>query len=124
MSCRSYQRLPIEADIGSTRRGPPLHNRILYRMTNDMPRAHQPGRSTLRRIPIALGAIAAGCAIGFAGIYGLAGLKRNALAQAPCAAALDVSKKIAPLAKGEVAALTMATKPLQMPDLAFVDGEG
>ena len=58
------------------------------------------------------------------GIYGIAGLKRTALADAPCASALELSKKIAPLAKGEVAALTMATKPLQMPDLAFVDGEG
>ena len=77
-----------------------------------------------RRIPIALGAISVGCAIGFAGIYGITGLKRAALADAPCASAVELSKKIAPLAKGEVAALTMATKPLQMPDLAFVDGEG
>ena len=62
--------------------------------------------------------------LGLAGTYGIGGLKRNALADAPCASALELSKKIAPLAKGEVAALTMATKPLQMPDLAFVDGDG
>jgi thiol-disulfide isomerase/thioredoxin len=89
-----------------------------------MPDAHQPGRSAVSRIAVVFGAVAVGATIGFAGIYGLAGLKRNALAEAPCGAALELSKKLAPLAKGEVAALTMATKPLQMPDLAFVDGEG
>jgi thiol-disulfide isomerase/thioredoxin len=35
-----------------------------------------------------------------------------------------LSKKLAPLATGEVAALTMASKPLQMPDLAFLDSNG
>jgi thiol-disulfide isomerase/thioredoxin len=33
-------------------------------------------------------------------------------------------RKISPLVKGEVAALTMATAPLQIPDLAFQDAEG
>ncbi|WP_375412687.1 TlpA family protein disulfide reductase [uncultured Bradyrhizobium sp.] len=93
-------------------------------MTNDMPDAFPPGRSIFRRIPIALGAISVGCAIGFAGVYGITGLKRAALADAPCASAVELSKKIAPLAKGEVAALAMATKPLQMPDLTFTDGNG
>jgi len=58
------------------------------------------------------------------GIYGIGGLVRNAHAQAGCAPAVDLAKKIAPLAKGEVAALTMATAPLQLPDLAFEDSEG
>jgi len=49
---------------------------------------------------------------------------RNAAAQSPCAPAVDLAKKIAPLAKGEVAALTMATSPLQLPDLAFEDSDG
>jgi thiol-disulfide isomerase/thioredoxin len=89
-----------------------------------MPDAFPPGRSIFRRIPIALGALSVGCAIGFAGIYGIAGLKRSALAEVPCGSAVELSKKLAPLAKGEVAALTMATKPLQMPDLTFVDGNG
>jgi thiol-disulfide isomerase/thioredoxin len=35
-----------------------------------------------------------------------------------------VAKKIAPLAHGEVAALTMAATPLRLPDLAFEDGSG
>jgi thiol-disulfide isomerase/thioredoxin len=93
-------------------------------MTNDMPDPFPPGRSMFRRIPIALGAISVGCAMGFAGIYGITGLKRAAMADVPCGSAVELSKKLAPLATGEVAALTMATKPLQMPDLAFVDGDG
>jgi thiol-disulfide isomerase/thioredoxin len=93
-------------------------------MTNDMPDASPPSHPIARRIPHLLGAVAVGAAIGLAGTWGIGGLKRNALADAPCASAVELSKKIAPLAKGEVAALTMATKPLQLPDLAFVDGEG
>jgi thiol-disulfide isomerase/thioredoxin len=89
-----------------------------------MPDPFPPGRSMFRRIPIALGAISVGCAIGFAGITGITGLKRAARAELPCGSAVELSKKLAPLAKGEVAALTMATKPLQMPDLAFVDSDG
>jgi thiol-disulfide isomerase/thioredoxin len=61
---------------------------------------------------------------GFGGIYGIDGLTRNAYAQTSCNAAVDVAKKISPLAKGEVAALTMATAPRQLPDLAFNDADG
>ncbi len=63
-------------------------------------------------------------AAGMGGVYGIGGLMRNAQAQAQCAPAVDLAKKIAPLARGEVAALTMATSPLQLPDLAFEDSEG
>ena len=35
-----------------------------------------------------------------------------------------MARKIAPLAHGEVAALTMATAPLRLPDLAFEDADG
>src|SRR6185312_5355493 len=49
---------------------------------------------------------------------------RNANAQAGCTAAVDIAKKIEPLAKGEVAALTMATSPRLLPDLAFNDANG
>jgi thiol-disulfide isomerase/thioredoxin len=37
---------------------------------------------------------------------------------------MKLSRKLAPRAIGEVAALTMASKPRQMPDLAFMDGNG
>lgn len=78
---------------------------------------------TRRIAVIAVAAIIALIA-GFGGIYGIDGLTRNAHAQTSCSAAVDIAKKIAPLAKGEVAALTMATAPLQLPDLAFNDVDG
>jgi thiol-disulfide isomerase/thioredoxin len=78
----------------------------------------------MRRIPIAIGAVLIGAAIGFAGIYGFGGLKRNAGGDPACRPAVDLARKLAPLAQGEVAALTMATSPLRLPDLAFEDADG
>jgi len=37
---------------------------------------------------------------------------------------VDIAQRIAPLAHGEVAAMTLATTPLQLPDLAFEDADG
>jgi thiol-disulfide isomerase/thioredoxin len=58
-----------------------------------------------------------------ASIYGFGGLGRSA-GDPYCAATVDLARKIAPLAHGEVAAVTMATKGLQLPDLAFNDADG
>jgi thiol-disulfide isomerase/thioredoxin len=55
--------------------------------------------------------------VGFADIHGAA-------AQSPCAKALALSSKIAPLVTGEIGALTVATRPMQLPDLAFQDAAG
>jgi len=65
-----------------------------------------------------------GGVIGFAGIYGFGGLKRAPAGDPACRAAVDIAQRIAPLAHGEVAALTMATAPLQLPDLTFEDADG
>ena len=89
-----------------------------------MPEYPSPHPAAARRIPFAIGAVLIGAVIGFAGIYGIGGLKRNAAGDKACAAAVDLSRKLAPLAHGEVAALTMATAPLRLPDLAFEDAEG
>jgi thiol-disulfide isomerase/thioredoxin len=93
-------------------------------MTNDMPEQTSPRPTATRRIPLAIGAVVIGAAIGFAGIYGFGGLKRNAADDSACQPAVALSSKIAPLAHGEVAALTMATSPLRLPDLAFEDADG
>ena len=42
----------------------------------------------------------------------------------PAARRSTLAHKLAPLAHGEVAALTMATAPLRLPDLAFEDADG
>ena len=82
-----------------------------------------PRPASKRWLPIAIGAVVAGALIGGAGIYGFA-LKRGPGGDPACTAALETAKSIGPLAHGEVAALTMATTPLRLPDLAFEDAEG
>jgi thiol-disulfide isomerase/thioredoxin len=92
-------------------------------MTNDMPEMSPPRPATKRRIPLAIGAVAAVGVIGLGAFYGLGGFKR-AGGDPTCTGAVELARKIAPLAHGEVAALTMATTPLRLPDLAFEDAEG
>jgi thiol-disulfide isomerase/thioredoxin len=89
-----------------------------------MPETPSPRPAATRRIPIAIGAVLVGAAIGFAGVYGLGGVKRGPGGDTACAGAVELARKIAPLAHGEVAALTMATSPLRLPDLVFDDAEG
>ncbi len=89
-----------------------------------MPERPSPRPAATRRIPFAIGAVLIGTAIGFAGVYGIGGLKRNATGDTACRPAVDLARKLAPLAHGEVAALTMATTPLRLPDLTFEGADG
>ena len=94
-------------------------------MTNDMPEnSSSPIQPTSRRrIPLAVAAVLIGAAAGFAGIYGFGGLHREA-GDPTCRGAVDLAKKLAPLVHGEVAALTLASAPLKLPDLTFQDAQG
>lgn len=67
-----------------------------------------------------------GAGAGLAGVYGIAGLKRNAApgADPECAGAVETARKMRPLVHGEVAAVALAEKPLRVPDLVFRDGSG
>jgi thiol-disulfide isomerase/thioredoxin len=78
----------------------------------------------MRRIPMAIGAVLAGALIGYAAVYGIGGFRRGGSGDSACIGAVDLAKKLAPLAHGEVAALTMATAPLRLPDLTFEDADG
>jgi thiol-disulfide isomerase/thioredoxin len=62
--------------------------------------------------------------IGLGAFYGLGGFKRGAGGDPSCTGAVELARRIAPLAHGEVAALTMASKPLRLPDLTFEDADG
>src|SRR6476661_1803019 len=93
-------------------------------MTNDMPERPSPHPAAMRRIPITIGAVLIGAVIGFAGVYGIGGLKRGPAGDPDCRGAVELARKLAPLAHGEVAALTLATAPLRLPDLAFEDADG
>jgi thiol-disulfide isomerase/thioredoxin len=89
-----------------------------------MPELSPPRPTATRRIPLAIGAVVIGAVLGFGGIYGFGALKPTALGDPACRGAVDIARRIAPLAQGEVAALTMATTPLRLPDLAFADADG
>ena len=80
-----------------------------------------------KRLAIILAGGVAGVVVGLAGVYGIATLTRNAgadVASGACKAALPVARKVAPFAKGEVAAVNIAKSPLQVPDLVFQDASG
>jgi thiol-disulfide isomerase/thioredoxin len=83
-----------------------------------------PATRTRSRIPLALIAVIIGVGIGFVAVYGIGGLVRNASGDPTCRPAVELAKKLKPLAQGEVAALTMATQPLRLPNLAFTDADG
>ena len=62
-----------------------------------------------------------------AGIYGMGRLRSNPgsnPAAAACAPALAAASRIAPLAHGEIAAMTVARAPFHVPDLVFKDAQG
>src|SRR5439155_20763905 len=76
-----------------------------------------------RRLATIVVAAMSGATVVLAAVYGIGALKRNA-ADAACAGAVEPAQHVAPLARGEVAAFTIAEQSLRLPDLAFHDGKG
>jgi thiol-disulfide isomerase/thioredoxin len=71
---------------------------------------------------VAIGGMA-GLAVGLAAVYGIGALQRNA-ADAACAPAVELAQRLAPLARGEVAAFAVTDRSLRLADLAFRDASG
>jgi thiol-disulfide isomerase/thioredoxin len=65
----------------------------------------------------------AGASAGLAAIYGIDAWARNP-SDSACAAATATVQRMAPLARGEVAALAVASTPQPVPVLSFRDGAG
>ena len=80
-----------------------------------------PFYSRFRFMPAAfiLGAMA-----GLAVVYGMGGLQRNAGVETACRPAADLAKKLTPLLRGEIAALTPTKAPIRTAHLSFRDGDG
>ncbi|MET0631033.1 MAG: TlpA disulfide reductase family protein [Xanthobacteraceae bacterium] len=76
-----------------------------------------------RRLAVVVAGGIAGIAVGLAAVYGIGTFLRNA-GDAACRPAVELAKRIAPLARGEVAALAVAETPLRVPDVAFRDAGG
>jgi thiol-disulfide isomerase/thioredoxin len=62
-------------------------------------------------------------ALGLAAVYGIAGFGRNG-GDPECGPALETARRIAPLARGEVAAVNVADEARRLPPLAFKDAAG
>jgi thiol-disulfide isomerase/thioredoxin len=77
-----------------------------------------------KRLALVLAGGVAGVVVGLAGVYGIATLTRNAGGDVTCRPAVELANKIAPLARGEVAAVNVAKNPLKVPTLAFQDAAG
>jgi len=79
---------------------------------------------TLRRRKGPLFAVAAIVGLGaLAAVYGVVGSSRNA-GDPQCRPALDLARRLDPLAHGEVAAVTLADQARKLPVLAFRDAAG
>ena len=86
---------------------------------NDAARSYARKRFAL----ISLGGVA-GVVIGLAGVYGIGRLTGNAGADPACKASVETAARMAPLARGEVAAVSVAKAPKRLPPLTFKDAEG
>jgi len=83
-----------------------------------------PGSRRPRLAVLIAVAAVAGAAAGLAGIYGIGAITRNAAGDPACKASRELASRIAPLAHGEVAAVSVTDKPRRVPDLAFQDRSG
>jgi thiol-disulfide isomerase/thioredoxin len=77
-------------------------------------------RPSRRHFALIAGALTIAVLAVLAGVYGIGTLPRNA--DAACRPAVELAKQVAPFARGEVAAVNVAGKPLKIPNLAFRDG--
>ena len=84
----------------------------------------EPTRPKSRRPALIVAGILAGLAVGFAGVYGIGALSRNASGDPACRPAVALAQKLDPLTRGEVAAVNVAKSPLKVPDLKFADPDG
>jgi thiol-disulfide isomerase/thioredoxin len=86
-------------------------------------RSEESRRHARRRLAVVVAGGIAGVGIGLGAVYGIAGLARNA-ADDTCRPATATAKRIAPLTRGEVAAVKATDASRPVPALAFQDAAG
>jgi thiol-disulfide isomerase/thioredoxin len=77
-----------------------------------------------KRLAMVLTGGIAGIVVGLAGVYGIGLLLGNRAVDPACRPAVETAKRIAPLARGEVAAIGAASRPILVPDMTFRDASG
>lgn len=81
-------------------------------------------RHAKRRLAMVVAGGVAGAAVGLAAVYGIGLWTRNHAVAAECRPAVETAGRVAPLARGEVAAVTVNPRPQRLPALAFTDASG
>jgi thiol-disulfide isomerase/thioredoxin len=81
-------------------------------------------RHAKKRLAMILAGGFAGVVLGLAGVYGIGRLTGNVAVAPECQAAVETARRIAPLVRGEVAALAVASRPKRLPELAFQNEPG
>ncbi len=78
-----------------------------------------------KRLTLVLAGGVGGVAVGLAVVYGIVRLTGNVVEAEPaCRPAVDVARRIAPLVRGEIAAVAVAGTPKRLPELSFQDQAG
>jgi len=77
-----------------------------------------------KRLAVIVAGCIAGVVVGLAAVYGIATSLGNRGGDAACRPAVETARRAAPLARGEVAAVALAEKPMRLPDLVFHDNSG
>ena len=87
------------------------------------PQNTAPSYARKRLAVILLGGVV-GVTVGLAGVYGIGRLMGNAGADPACKPAVETARRMAPFARGEVAAVGVSQTPKTLPALAFKDASG
>jgi len=77
-----------------------------------------------RRLSLVLAGGIAGVAVGLAGVYGISLFLGKSALDPACRPTVATAERMAPFARGEVAAMAAARRPIRLPDLTFRDGSG
>jgi thiol-disulfide isomerase/thioredoxin len=77
-----------------------------------------------RRLSLILAGGIAGVAVGLAGVYGISLFLGKSALDPACRPTVATAERMAPFARGEVAAMAAARRPIRLPDLTFRDGSG
>jgi thiol-disulfide isomerase/thioredoxin len=83
-----------------------------------------PGASRRPLTVLIAAAVVVGAGAGLAAVYGIGAFQRNAGDDAACRPAVATAGRVAPLVRGQVAAVALATRPQKLPELAFHDHAG
>src|SRR5450631_2426289 len=111
-------------DGAGTRREPPAPHFVAHGTSTEVSPIVTERPAPKKRFLLILAGGIAGLAAGLAGVYGIATLTGNAGGDAACRPAVELARKLAPLTRGEVAAVNVAKSPLKLPDLTFQDAAG